>query len=506
MEQPLLDADARTGGGVEDARGDATAGGCAGGGGSRVSLLPSRPPATFPVSAILTITHAMEPGMRTLSILPILVALASTIANAQTPCDELPAGQRPRIEAIVGIADYFESFPASMPARYRSFRGLLIEENLVTEIYPLLPSLFFDAGSATLPSRYWLFDSAAQTDRFVDTAISGGTLQKYYHLLNIVGARMRRHPSTSVEIVGCNSSEPALGETREISRRRAEFVRDYLRNVWGIEERRMKLLPARDLPENAAAPFAPAATEENRRVEIRSRGWEIVRPLTQSELRRYPQPEEVVFKVWSGVPSARVASGRIEISRDDMPWHTMPIAVDDSLQVKYDWTRNGDGMTIPNDETPYRARLVIVMADGSECASPTIEIPVLIIDNRRKLEERLVDKVIDRFTVLLFPFGSDSGDGLDRRIIREIVAPSVQTRSRVHIEGFAEAEPRMKQLSASRAAWALDELRGLLTSIAGVTFTVDARSNERPLYRTDLPEGRSYNRTVQFIIETPTGE
>ena len=121
---------------------------------------------------------------------------------------DFPLGETPELAWTAPQSDYIASLPASAPAKYRNFKGLVIEEILVKEIYPLLTYVFFDSASATIPNRYKLFKSPDQTRGFTDTTIPGGTLQKYYHVLNIIGFRMREYPNTKITLGGFNSPGP----------------------------------------------------------------------------------------------------------------------------------------------------------------------------------------------------------------------------------------------------------------------------------------------------------
>lgn len=120
---------------------------------------------------------------------------------------------------------------------------------------PLLPVLFFERGSATFPSRYRFLGSRAEADHYVDTQqvifaelrprywSPTGKDAKYYQLLDVVGYRMRRSPSTRLKVRGEYSSEE--GESEGVARLRAEAVRDHLTTVWGIARERVELEPVR---------------------------------------------------------------------------------------------------------------------------------------------------------------------------------------------------------------------------------------------------------------------
>ena len=71
---------------------------------------------------------------------------------------------------------------------------------------PLLNYIFFDDNSDALPKRY-LQLKQDETNKFdEDSLINMGTLQTYYHVLNIIGQRMKAIPEAKIKLTGCNSN------------------------------------------------------------------------------------------------------------------------------------------------------------------------------------------------------------------------------------------------------------------------------------------------------------
>ncbi len=421
---------------------------------------------------------------------------------------DFPLGEQPVLNAIYEIADYVKSLPASAPAKYRDFRGLLIEENLVKELYPLLTYVFFDSGSSQIPDRYIRFTDPSQTEGFSDTTIPGGTLEKYYHMLNVVGYRMRQHPETKIEIVGCNSEQAALGETKDVSEKRGTVVYDYLTSIWKIDPSRIKMLPPRGFPETKSNPNDPLGIIENRRAEIRSSDWEVVKPIINKDLRRYPQPETMFFTMKNGINDGLVARRAIEIKRNGKLWNVISnVGTTDPQSKPYNWGKNGDADSIPNDEAPFVCQLIVYSADGKECRSPEITIPVEIVTNEEKRREALVDKTIDRYSLVLFKFNSPEAGPLNDRILREYVYADIHQGAQIEVVGHTDVvglEDVNKKLSDARSNTVTSGLRknvrnGVIQSLQGQGVGEDS-----PLYNNELPEGRFYNRTVQVTIVTPT--
>ncbi len=93
----------------------------------------------------------------------------------------IPLGQRPVIGAEIEEAKYVAENKSYKP-EIANFRGLVMEQFQTWDLYPLLNYVFFDVGSAEIPSRYILFKSKDDKFKkaFTDTTIRGGTLEKYY--------------------------------------------------------------------------------------------------------------------------------------------------------------------------------------------------------------------------------------------------------------------------------------------------------------------------------------
>ena len=434
---------------------------------------------------------------------------------------DFPLGETPELAWTAPQSDYIASLPASAPAKYRNFNGLVIEEILVKEIYPLLTYVFFDEGSAEIPKRYKLFRSPDQTKSFSDTTIPGGTLQKYYHLLNIIGFRMQQYPNTKISLGGYNSTGPGApdgqtGENPETSKNRRDVVFNYLTNIWQIDPSRIKLLkpnsnPKRGFPKERSNPKDPLGLVENRRTEIRSDDWEIMRPIFVKEIRRFHSPDNVTFQMKNGIADQLVARREIEIRRkDDNNWHTMKdIGTTDPNSPEYNWYKNADpNNRIADDETPYTAQMVVYSQDGRECRSNEVEIPVTIITNEVKRRERLVDKTIDRFSLVLFKFDSNEEGPLNNRILKTFVYPDIRQGAKIKVTGYTDVvglEDRNLKLSKDRAGTVDKGIKRNVTRSKIASLNTEGVGETQPLFSNDLPEGRFYNRTVQVVIETPTG-
>jgi outer membrane protein OmpA-like peptidoglycan-associated protein len=420
-------------------------------------------------------------------------------------------GQRPKLSAEMEASKWAK-------AKNNGFKGLVMEERATIQLYPLLPYVFFDLSSSTLPGRYKQITSG-QTADFNDERIPGGTLDKYYHVMNIYGYRLRKYPNVNVEVVGC------LDETNEdkgsdLSKRRAQIVYDYLKNVWGISESRMKL-SHRGWPEVRSNPKDSFGIVENRRTEFRFSGgtaddlWEVQRPILDNDPTVSPDPDRMTWTMANGIDENIVASRRIEILRNAQPWNTLTAVGTTDASTQWDW-QNTD-LEYPKEKgaegatevglNPFKAVLVVTSKNGQECKSDTVTVPVKRVSSKTMGTERGAEKTLEKYNLILFKFDSPEAGELNERIMSTWVFPRVKKSSDIRIEGHTDVvglDTRNKKLSEDRARTAENFIKKRTSAFSSLQSR--GTGEEEPLYSNELPEGRFFNRTVQVIIETPLAD
>lgn len=383
--------------------------------------------------------------------------------------------------------------------RGERFGGIVVEEELVSGIYPLLTTLFFEVGQDSLPLRYKQFRYPEQRENFTDSTIPGGTLQKYWHILNIIGYRMNRFPETTIAIAGGYSAE--RGESEELARRRGEAIYRYLRNIWAISSVRMELLP----PERPHGDRSDTMLQaELRFARIESQSWHILRPVHIREVRRFAYPDSLRLHIDPMMPPGDIRSYGLHLSRggevlrrEEFPWPA------DSAALTLSWNRLTDEMEFSSGEREIVVTVVVNRTDGTGEISPEVRIPVRTVEVERV--QCFTNRRIERFTLLLFLRNRKELSAFHERMLREYVADGVRPESVIMVTGHADFGERdeKKKLSGSRAAAVADYLNGRVPAGRVKKVNVRGAGSAEPLYSNDLPEGRCYNRTVQIVIESP---
>ncbi len=417
---------------------------------------------------------------------------------------KISLGQKPILTPKIATANYVLRYQEQNP-ELRQFNGLVMEEVLTWDLYPLLNYVFFEEGSSELPKRYRLFSNTAQTASFADSTIPGGTLDKYYHMLNIYGFRLKNHPEAKIEIVGCNDGTTPAEKREGLSKERATIVYNYLKNVWQIEESRMKLT-FRNKPAVVSNLKDPMGIVENRRVEILCDNWEIMKPVFQIDTRTLPQPEDMTWELTNGIDDQIVTKRRVEIKRNNAMWMQLDDIGTTQKTKLWDW-RN-ENLEYPEDQVSYTAQLIVTTNSGNECRSDIVTVPVKQV----KASDRIIvtdkDSTLEVYNLILFPFDKAEAGPINNRIMRDYVYDRVKASSSVEVEGHTDVvglEDHNLRLSERRANAVKTGIDSKTSKKYGNLNSVGV-GEEKPLYTNELPEGRFYNRTVQVKIRTPLTE
>ncbi len=367
-----------------------------------------------------------------------------------------------------------------------------------TEVHALLPYIFFDRDSAVIPARYIRLDGRARRDFRVERIPRGGTLDLYYNILNIVGARVRDERVPEITITGCVSQ---FERDSTLALRRAEAVRDYLTTVWRIPERRIKVI-ARGLPANPSLSEVDTAeaARENQRVEISSAGYIVERPVELPDTT-FLAPVGIVRFI--PPPATADTSGQID------SW-ALDVMIGDSL-IK----RAVAGVGPPPRQIDYQIEnRPDLDLRGSVTVSSTLVIrdtlyqdlariksqPVVVQREGEYEEIRTVvgGKYVDTYNLLLFSFDSAYATSFTQQsfpLMKQKLMPNSTVRVVGHTDriGLPYYNRRLSQQRAEYAAQLLNltpqEIRGLGAS--------------ELLYDNNFPEGRYYSRTVTVTVETP---
>jgi len=379
----------------------------------------------------------------------------------------------------------------------------------VRESFPLRNYVFFDLGSTEIPKRYVALKKS-EVAGFKETELqsnksdnekgrSDRQMVVYYNVLNILGDRMQKNPSTKVSLVGSSESGPGDGKAM------AESVKKYLVDVFAINESRIAT-SGRNKP--VVPSERPGATNEldllregDRRVTIESSSPELLMEFQSGpgapfkaveiiDVQEAPVESYVTFSVDEAKED--ITSWRLEIEDKNKkvqnfgPYTAKTVAI--------------PGKTIlgTTPEGDYTVRLIATTKNGA-----TIEKSTKV---HMVLWTPAVSKEVTRYSVL-YEFDDAESIKQYKDYLANVVAPKIPKNGTVIIHGHTDAigdEAYNANLSKERANNVKNMLASALSKAGrnDVKFEVYGFGEDQSLAPFDnkYPEERFYNRTVIIDI------
>ncbi len=369
-----------------------------------------------------------------------------------------------------------------------------IEDFITYNMRPLLNYIFFEHNSADIPARYKRLTPLETNDFNLAKLHSLDVLPTYYHILNIIGKRLKDNPESNITLVGTNSGQSEEKNNLELSRKRALSVRDYLNRTWGIQDEQISI-SARNLPREASNPDEEGGNEENRRVEILSSDLSIIEPVMTIDTMRQISKTTLRF-----IPEVKAEAGlekwKLTIKQANKVLKEFSGA--STLPDELNWTIATNDENSPKTGEPIEYNFSVIDNFGSNASTPAKHIPVFKLTIDQKRQKSIRDREFEYYSLILFDFGKASL-GREHRRVLDFIKGRIKPESEVIITGYSDKigeEEINKKLSERRAKEAARKLDIKSAKVMGI-------GEKNLLYDNDLPEGRFYCRTVKITIETP---
>lgn len=320
---------------------------------------------------------------------------------------------------------------------------LPIAEPTYNELYPLLPYIYFDINSSTVPNRYKQFNNAEVTQFEINGMNVNNLMIVYYNILNIIGARLTENSTLTLKIVACISDIGEEKTNREVAVERVQKVQDYFVDIWLINTNRLKIeyknLTANNSDSNNI--------QENQRVELCFDKDKSLKPIfVENEISKFDH-DELDDKA---IDDSRAKSGvankaKKKTSQDKKKRNEKSIVKD--IEIINKILYNSDGFKTD------RYRLVSLSENDN------------IIESNRYIIDFIKSRVKNNSEVEIIVYTKESGD---------------------------EAYNTL----ANKAA---NEIKNKLQ-----TGFIKNETTEKLLYNQSLPEGRLYSQTIEIIVKTKT--
>ena len=382
-------------------------------------------------------------------------------------------------------------------------------ERQMTEIFPLRNYVFFNEGSTEIPNRYVLLTKNQvkdfkedQLETFAPKNLSDRSKRQmtvYYNVLNILGDRMQKNPSSTITLVGSSNNGNTDGLTM------AESVKTYLVNVFIIN-------PGRITTKGQSKPNIPSeqpgATlelvllrEGDRRVSIESNSADLLmefqsgsdaplKPVQIIAPKEAPLESYVTFNN-KGAGEA-LSSWSIQITDEQGKIQSFGPYTQDEVSIP--------GKTIlgTRPEGDYKVKMIGQTKSGKIIEKET---PVhIVLWTPAKMEEGI------RYSII-YEFNNSKAISLYEKYLNEVVTPKIPVGATVIIKGHTDIigeEVYNKDLSLARANDTKTIIENALNKAGrkDVKFDVSGygeNENKSP-FDNKTPEERFYNRTVIIDI------
>lgn len=414
---------------------------------------------------------------------------------------------RGREGAQAARSEVFKSDPA-VRFSVSSPRNIPVERR-VRETFPLLNYVFFNVGSTEIPDHYVLLRKNQvqdfkedQLEVFVPKRLSGRSeraMVVYYNILNILGDRMGKNPSTSILLVGSSEKGPEDGKAM------AESVKQYLVDIFGVYTSRIST-EGRDKPKIPSEQPGGSLELEllrqgDRRVSIESSSPALLmefqsgpdiplKPIEIVGVQQAPIDSYVSFEA-EGAKEA-FTSWSLEIKDEKGKIQNFGPFTKEKVSVP--------GRTILGERTEGNYTVTMI---GQTKNGPSVKKETsvhMVLWTPPKNEEGM------RFSVI-YEFNESRTINLYEKYLTETVAPKIPRNGVVIIHGHTDiigAEAYNEKLSRARANNVRDILQKSLsnTGRTDVKFEVYGFGEDEQLspFENKYPEERFYNRTVIIDI------
>lgn len=382
-------------------------------------------------------------------------------------------------------------------------------ERRVRETFPLRNYVFFNAKSTEIPDRYVLLRKGQvkdfkedQLEVFTPKELSGRAQRQmtvYYNVINILGDRMSKNPSTVVLLTGSSMEGPKVGKQM------AETVKVYLVDVFGIDGSRIsvegRIKPKLPSEQPWGTKELALLREGDNRVSIMSES-----PALMMEFQSGPdvplKPVEIVSL--QEAPLDSYVTFNVEGANEAFTSWSL-VVVDEQGQMQYFGPYTKEKASLPGksilgtrSEGDYKVTMIGQTKSGNVVKKEASA--HMVLWTPPKNEEMM------RFSII-YEFNNAKAIGIYDKYLTEVVIPKIPNNAKVIIHGHTDIigeNDYNQKLSVERA----NDVRTILekglanAGRSDVKFEVYGFGEDLNMAPFDnrYPEERFYNRTVVIDI------
>jgi len=372
-------------------------------------------------------------------------------------------------------------------------RGLKLEEFVKFSLKPLLNYVFFDYNSSEIPNRYILLNTDSISKFNIDKLTNLDIIDTYYNIINIIGFRLKNYKETKIKLLGSNSNKNDEFNNLNLSKNRAEIIKNYLVDKWGIEESRIEV-DYRNLPKEASRDDVEYGQKENSRVEILSNNEEISDPIIVNDTLRTFDEKDINFtaKINS---STKIQNISLKIYQDDENLFFSKNLINDTLSFySWNWKIQEDFDLKSTNPIYYYIEVEDELGQIFKTFKKILPINRISIDVKRL--EKIKDVEYENYSLILFDYGKTDLATEHKKVV-DFVKSRIKDNSKINIVGYTDSmgdDAINLKISTLRAKATYKRL-----DIKNATY--EGKGEKELLFENTLPEGRFYCRTVVINVE-----
>jgi len=373
-------------------------------------------------------------------------------------------------------------------------QNLSVEDVTYTEMFPLVPYIFYPENGTTPESSAQNTEFRTERGEFIPEKLELDAMEVNRNLLNIVGSRMQQIPHSTLTITGTADGAKENGKGA-LPSQRGQWAKDYLVQAFAIKADRISVVGA----PRPAAPSSltdPEGVAENRRAELTSNVPDVLEPLIiTADNQRIATPSVVMFHPIVEHADS-VSKWILSITQAGRPLREL---TGTGTPKSITWPIKPNELSTAQVPVDY---VFSATTSNGQQVEATGTLAVDYMSSVRKKTENLPDRTIDKYSLILFDFDKATLNADNQRILEKMVLPAIKANSSVSIIGYTDrigTEDYNKKLSAERA----NTVKAFLQSRAtDARYTAMGVGESSEIYPNILPTGRQLSRTVQIIIET----
>lgn len=373
--------------------------------------------------------------------------------------------------------------------------NIKVEEVQYTELYPIVPYVFYNEGSKFPSAATQTLAADKETGKFVMSDLQADAIEINKNTLDIIGSRMQQNKSADLKITGTVDGKTEKGKM-ELAKERAEQAKTYLVTNYGISGDRITTTGALN-PSKPSSNKVEDGVAENRRVEFTSSDPTLLTPMLIEKDRQAIATPDLVEFIPEVNSSDSVTKWQLELSQSGKMIKTFNGGGNPN-QIQWSIRPN----QLAASSLPVEYNLTVENEKG-KTDNFTGSIPVDFVSTSQRSQEDKPDKTVSKFSLVVFDFDSPNISEQDKAIIDNNILPAIQYNSTVQIYGYSDRigeEGYNKKLALDRAR---NVEKYISTKAKDAKFEVYGIGESIQPYDNDLTIGRQLSRTVQIYVITP---